>query len=92
MDCYHPSVSVYEGEELSFTGKDSLRERYQSLFADWDFGAEVTQRLVHAQHCIDDETWWRIAPDSGERSEGRLLVQYTERDGTIAVVRFLDGS
>ena len=40
-------------------------------------------------HCVDDELWWRIDPESGERSEGRVLVRYHERDGLIGTVQFL---
>ena len=40
-------------------------------------------------HCVDYERWWRVDPDTGERSEGEGLVRYQERDGQIALVQFL---
>tara|TARA_B100001250_G_C19455482_1_gene637828 strand:+ start:349 stop:690 length:342 start_codon:yes stop_codon:yes gene_type:complete len=87
--CYHDDVRVFHGEELSIEGKALFRERYRTLFTEWRFGAEVPQRLNLGSHCIDYERWWRIDPESGQRSEGELLVRYHERDGVIAVVQFL---
>ena len=89
LSCYHPKVRVYEGEALSFSGRSAMRDRYRSLFEDWDFGADVPGRLVHGSHCVDDEQWWRIDPKTGERNEGRVLVRYTELEGLIGLVRFL---
>ena len=87
--CYHEDVRVLRGEEESLRGREALRERYRGLFEDWSFGAEVPQRLHLGQHCVDYETWWRIAPDSDERMEGAVLVRYMERDGLIGLVQFL---
>jgi hypothetical protein len=87
--CYHEDVLVLSGDEESLRGRDDFRERYRSLFEDWDFGAEVPQRLSVAEHCVDYETWWRVDPTTGERSEGAVLVRYSTQDGLIGVVQFL---
>jgi hypothetical protein len=88
--CYHEDVLVLAGDEESLRGRSDFRERYRSLFEGaWDFGAAVPQRLSAGAHCVDYETWWRIDPDTGERSEGVVLVRYSERDDLIGVVQFL---
>lgn len=88
--CYHPQVRVFNGDEESLSGREAFRERYVSLFDDWEFGAEVPQRIHLGGHCIDYETWWRVEPSSGERTEGVVLVRYEEREGLIGLVQFLD--
>ena len=87
--CYHADVLVLDDLEETVVGIEAFRERYASLFEKWEFGAEVPSRLVSGAHCVDYETWWRIDPESGQRSEGDILVRYTEREGKIAVVQFL---
>jgi hypothetical protein len=88
--CYHPDVRVWNGDEQSIAGIDEFRERYQDLFSEWQFGATVPQRISLSTHCVDLEEWWRIDPETGERSEGQILVRYEERDGLIGTVQFLD--
>ena len=87
--CYHSEIQILdqEGQCLS-KGIDAFRQRYAHLFAHLQFGAEVTHRLVLNQTCIDDESWWRIDSDSGEISQGRILVRYQEREGKIGLVQF----
>lgn len=87
--CYHPDVRVLTGDAQTISGIDGFRNRYQSLFRAWTFGASVPQRMALNTHCVDFETWWRIDPDTGERSEGEILVRYEERDGLIGTVQFL---
>ena len=71
-------------------GLATFRERYGALFAGvTELHAEVDQRLVLGRHCIDHELWSRVMADTGERSEGVVLVRYTERDGKLAIVEFL---
>jgi hypothetical protein len=89
--CYHPEVEVFREEELSFRGRDVLRERYRDLFERWAFGAAVPERLHLGGHCVDFETWWRVNPDNGQRSTGTMLARYQEGDGLIARVQFLGG-
>ncbi|MBO6940278.1 MAG: nuclear transport factor 2 family protein [Deltaproteobacteria bacterium] len=88
--CYHPNVRVLdeEGAEVS-RGIDAFRERYAALFARGGFGGRVETRLVLGSHCVDDEHWWRLDPETGERMEGRVLVRYRERDGLLAEAQFL---
>ena len=87
--CYHPDVRVFNGEDQSANGIDEFRNGYQSLFSEWLFGASVPQRISLNTHCVDLEAWWRIDPNTGERSEGQILVRYEERDGRIGTVQFL---
>ena len=87
--CYHPDVVVMEGDEVSFSGREAMREQYRDLFADWTFGAAVPERLVVGPHCVDYERYWRVDPETAERSEGDVLVRYTMADGLIARVQFL---
>ena len=88
--CYHPDVRVFNGDEQSINGRDEMRDRYQALFSEWQFGASVPKRISLNTHCVDFEEWWRIDPDTGERSEGQVVVRYEERDGLIGTVQFLD--
>lgn len=87
--CYHPEVRVFEGEALVCEGHDAFRARYRPLFEGYRFGGEVPERLEVGDHCVELERWWRIDPESGERSEGEILVCYEAIDGLIGVVRFL---
>ena len=87
--CYHPDVRVFNGDEQTVSGIDEFRKRYQSLFTTWKFGASVPQRISLNTHCVDFETWWRVDPNTDERSEGQILVRYEERDGRIGTVQFL---
>jgi len=89
VDCYHPDVTVWDGEEIIAQGIVAFRERYTDLFTHWDFGATVPQRVHHGAYCVDLEDWWRVDPDHHERQEGRVLVQYRLRDDRIGTVRFL---
>ena len=86
--CYHPEVVVLDCDEQIVVGIEDFRERYRGLFEGFEFGAEVTQRLDAGDHCVDYETWWRIDPGTGERSQGVVLVRYTLRDQTIGWVQF----
>ena len=87
--CYHREVLVLHGEEPAFNGRDELRERYRVMFESWSFGATVSNRLVSGTHCVDLEHWWRVNPETNERSEGDLIVRYTLRDDLIGTVQFL---
>ncbi len=87
--CYHPDVVVFDGGDESLRGVDAFRERYRGMFETWTFGASVDERLSCGPHAVDDEAWWRVDPETGERSEGQVLVRYTEREGLIGTVQFL---
>jgi len=87
--CYHQDVRVLNGDEESIRGHHDFRERYRTLFAEWDFGATVPERMSLNTHCVDFERWWRVDPKTDERSDGEILVRYEERDGLIGTVQFL---
>ena len=87
--CYHPQVRVMTGDDLVCQGREAFRERYRKLFGRFEFGGEVPDRLSNGDHCVDLERYWRIDPETQERTEGTLLVEYSVRDGLIGTVRFL---
>jgi hypothetical protein len=87
--CYHEDIQVLDGEEETVRGRENFRERYRYLFEEWSFGASVPKRFHLGAHCVDYESWWRIPPDSDERSEGEVIVRYTLRDELIGTVQFL---
>ena len=66
--CYHPDVVVMEGDAISFSGREAMRERYRDLFSDWTFGASVPERLVAGSHCVDRELYWRTKTSPSDRS------------------------
>jgi len=87
--CYHEDVQVLNGDEETVRGRKDFRERYRDLFEEWSFGASVPKRFSLGKHCVDYECWWRIPPGSDERSEGLVIVRYTQKDGLIGTVQFL---
>lgn len=87
--CYHPDVVVLDAEgQQTLRGQQAFRERYRAMFERGNFGGTVDQRVCVGTHAVDQERYWRVGAD-GERTEGEVLVRYTERDGTIWVVQFL---
>ena len=88
-DCYHDQVEVWNDLARSSSGITSFRDRYREMFERWSFGGTVSSRLVAGDHAVDLEHWWRVHPDTGERTEGDLLVRYTLREGRIGIVQFL---
>jgi hypothetical protein len=89
VDCYHEQVVVLDDQEVIAEGIEAFRERYTDLFTRWEFGATVSTRVQHADHCIDLEDYWRVDPTSGERTEGRVMVHYVLRDAKLGRVVFL---
>ena len=88
-ECYHAQVRVLDEEGVCVSeGIDAFRKRYEQMFNTLQFGAEVTQRIVLNQTCIDDEQWWRIDSSTGEKKQGRVLVRYQADEGKIALVQF----
>ena len=87
--CYHPDVVVYDGDTQVCEGRDAFRQRYRRLFEDLQFGAQVPQRLTAGDHCVDLEHYWRDDPETGDRTEGTILVCYKLREEWIGEVRFL---
>ena len=88
--CYHPDVAVWDAEAENLRGVEAFRARYEDMFARWTFGATVDTRLDLGPHCIDYESYWRIDPETNVRSDGKVLVRYTEKAGLIGLVQFLD--
>ena len=87
--CYHSDVQVLDEDGSCLSkGIQAFRQRYVHLFTSFQFGAKVTQRLVLNHTCIDEEEWWRIDPETSQKTQGRVLVRYTEIDGKIAFVQF----
>ncbi len=89
--CYHAEVEVWNDREPACRGIDAFRARYRDLFERWAFGATVSERVALGDHAVDLEHWWRVNPETGERTEGDLLVRYTVREGLIGVAQFLRG-
>ena len=85
--CYHPDVVVLNGSDEVVRGAAAFRARYEPLFSGGGFGATVSERICHADHCVELEHWWRIDAE-GARTEGTVIVHYTVADGLISVVRF----
>jgi hypothetical protein len=89
--CYHPDVVVRDSDEIIARGRDAFRERYSDLFARWEFGAEVPERVHHGTHCVDKETYWRTNPDTQEHQRDSVMVHYSLRDRLIGSVHFFSG-
>ena len=89
--CYHPVVRVLEADgTVRSEGMEAFRARYAGLFEAYrDVRAEVDARLTLGPHVVEREAWTRTHRGTGERSDGQVLVRYTARDGTIALVEFL---
>ena len=69
-------------------GRDALRDRYRPMFEGMEFGASVPDRL-HRCPLRGSGALLACEPGLGERTEGTVLVRYTERDGLIGRVQFL---
>ena len=87
-DCYHEAVVVLDDREETLQGLQAFRERYQALFDNWNLVQRCPNAFKRAT-IADYETWWRIDLETGERTQGEVLVRYTEKEGKIAVVQFL---
>lgn len=89
--CYSEDVIVLdEAGGVTMKGRAEMRDRYGRLFAAFrEVRAEVLTRIVVGKHCVDHERWFRVSVETGERSEGEILVRYTEQAGLIAIVEFL---
>ena len=90
VECYHDEVEVYRDGKVIAQGKAEFRERYRRMFEEMNFGATVPKRIATEKTCADVEHFWRIDPDTGEKSEGTVLVVYELREGRIGTVRFFD--
>ena len=87
--CYHPNVLVYDAQgQISVKGAEAFRARYAPMFAQGKFGAEVPERIIMGEHCIDRELYWREAIEGREASKGEVLVRYRLIDNLIGEVQF----
>ena len=84
---YSDSVSVYNfPRELSYQGKDIMRERYSKLFKDYpELHCELVNRMVLGNKVIDHE---KVIINKGEPPLKAIAI-YTIRDGKIAEVIFM---
>ena len=91
LACYaEDAVLLDEAGAVTMQGKEQMRERYGRLFSGFrEIRASIVTRVAMGRHCVDHERWSRVSIETGERSEGEILVRYTERDGLIAVAQFL---
>ena len=87
--CYHDDVVVYDGEKVVFRGIEAFRDKYAGMFGTRSYGATVDARVATGEHIVERESYWKVDPETQARTEGRLLVRYTAREGKIAVVQFL---
>ncbi len=89
--CFHPEVVVLSADgSVVYRGIEAFRLAYGSMFsAHREVNATVEQRMVLGEHVVELEHWSRVHAETGVRSEGTVLVRYTERDGLIAIAEFL---
>ena len=87
--CYHPNVLVYDTQgQITVKGAEAFRAHYAPMFAQGKFGAEVPERIIMGEHCIDREIYWREAIEGREASNGEVLVRYRLIDNLIGEVQF----
>lgn len=87
--CYHPDVVVLDATGArTIEGMAAFRERYGALFRDYAPAATVDARIALGAHVVEREQWARTHRETGARSEGEVLVRYTEVDGRIRWVEF----
>ncbi len=73
--------------ELSFRGRDNVRERWSANFATMpDFHADLLALTVDGDTAWTEWHWHGIRPDGSRRDE-RGVVIYEIRDGRIAAGR-----
>ena len=88
--CFHPDVTVLDhAGAVTLASIEVFRVAYGRMFASHVPHAEVDQRLCFGLHVIERERWSRVHRETGERTEGELLVRYTVEDGLIRWVEFL---
>ena len=88
--CFHPDVTVLDhAGAVTLASIEVFRVAYGRMFASHVPHAEVDQRLCFGLHVIERERWSRVHRESGERTEGELLVRYTVDGGLIRWVEFL---
>jgi hypothetical protein len=89
--CFHGEVTVLDAQGArSIEGIDAFRARYGAMFASHrEVAATVSERIVLGPHCVERERWSRVSRDTGARTEGEVIVRYTEHEGRLRWVEFL---
>lgn len=89
--CFSDDVRVIdERGEVTVSGMEAFRERYQGLFEGWcEVGGHITGRLCLPPHVVEAETWCRRKTADADLESGQVIVRYTEKDGRLALVEFL---
>lgn len=90
-DCYHDDIEVLDATgNRTLSGIEAFRARYAAMFdAHQDVHARIDARLQLGAHVVEREQWSRTHKQTGARSEGQVLVRYTEQDGKIRYAQFL---
>src|SRR5204863_3640173 len=88
VECYAEGVIVEDaGGNVLMEGRDDMRAQYAPFFAAYpELRGQVLQRIVAAEHVIDEE---RI--DGWQDQPVRAVIIYHLQDGLIDHVRFLEG-
>jgi hypothetical protein len=91
--CFHRDVVILdEAGQRACEGIEAFRARYGGMFSSHtDVRAEVSQRVALGRHVVELERWSRVERATGLRSEGWVIVRYTEQDGLLRWVEFLRG-
>lgn len=89
--CYHPDIEVLDARGVVVRrGMAEFRAGYGEMFARHrDVHAEVDARLVASPHVVERERWSRVNLATGARTEGTVLVRYTELEGLLRWAEFL---
>jgi uncharacterized protein (TIGR02246 family) len=86
LDCFHPDYASTQllFPELSFRGRDNVRERWSANFAMMpDFRADLLTLAVDGDTAWTEWHWHGTRPDGSRRDE-RGVVVYGIREGVIA--------
>ena len=88
---YHPDIEVFDASgTCTLRGMPDFRARYAEMFASHrDVRGIVDQQIILPPHIVERETWSRVSLATGVRTEGVVLVRYTEQDGKIRFAEFL---
>jgi ketosteroid isomerase-like protein len=89
LSCFDPDYASTQPlfPELSFRGRDNVRERWSANFATMpDFRADLLALAVDGDIAWTEWHWYGTRPDGSRRDE-RGVVIYGLRDGLIATGR-----
>lgn len=88
--CYHLEIRVLDAQGVcTLDGIEAFRERYGAMFGRFEqVRAEVPERLMVGEHCVDLEHYSRVERSTGLSSSGTVLVRYSLREAKIGVAQF----